>query len=242
MSSGNKRQFCVEKDFPTSPQLGIKQHMSDTRPRFFLIILTAGLLLATMAPTPVIAHDAGGQPQFPTLTEKEEARLDKGKLVLRTERSEKSGSGRVTGVIEIQAGIEDVWKLLTKFELVPVASKAVKEATRYDDQTQGGATSGSVGIRYMVKVAWVEIVYYLHHDLFAEKHFLHWTVDTSYKNDIVKTDGSYSLWPGSKPGTVRFLYITEVDTGRNIPGWVEEELTESSLKRFLVFVKKRAES
>ena len=61
------------------------------------------------------------------------------------------------------------------------------------------------------------------------------------KNEIEKTDGSYSLWPGSSPGKVRFLYITEVKTGRNIPEWVEEELTESSLKRFLMFVKKRAE-
>lgn len=215
--------------------------MSPIPSRFALLVLITGLLLATSLPVPVSAHEAGGQPSFPSLTDKEEARLDKGKLVLRTQRAEKDGSGRVTGVIEIQAGIEDVWKLLTKFELVPVASKAVKEATRYDDQTQAGATSGSVGIRYMVKVAWVEIVYYLHHDLSSEQHFLHWTVDKSYENDIVKTDGSYSLWPGSKPGTVRFLYITEVDTGRNIPAWVEEELTESSLKRFLVFVKKRAE-
>ena len=56
-----------------------------------------------------------------------------------------------------------------------------------------------------------------------------------------KTDGSFSLWPGSAPGKVRFLYNTSVDTGRNIPNWIEEELTESSLKRFIVYVKKNSE-
>jgi len=215
--------------------------MTTTPARWAIFTTIASLILALGMPYEARAHDVSGQPNFPELTEKEEARLSKGKLVLRTERGESDGSGLITGIIEIRASVDEVWKLLSKFELVPVASKAVREVSRYDDTTNVGARAGSVGIRYMVKVAWLEIVYFIHHDMFPDQHYLHWTLDKSRKNDIVKTDGSYSVWPGSTPETVRFLYITEVDTGRNIPDWVEEELTESSLKRFLVFVKKRAE-
>ncbi len=231
-------RFRCRKDFPTCPNVSIKQNMFK---KPFHFAAATCLLLCLTLPGTAKAHDGGGQPSFPQLTEKEELRLNKGKLVLRTERGNSDGSGLITGIIEIRAEIDEIWKLLTKFELVPVASKAVKEVSRYDDQTEGGSKAGPVGIRYMLKVAWLEIVYYIHHDLVPEQHFLHWTLDSKRENDIVKTDGSYSLWPGSSAGTVRFLYITEVNTGRNIPDWVEEELTESSLKRFLVFIKKRAE-
>ncbi|MBJ96324.1 MAG: hypothetical protein CMP23_17830 [Rickettsiales bacterium] len=206
----------------------------------FALFLTSVALLIT--PSLSSAHEPGTKPTLPQLTAKEEARLAKGKLVLRTERGESDGSGLITGVIEIEATADKVWSLLSRFELVPEASKAVKGVHRYDDGTQMGKQAGSVGIEYTVKVAWVTIKYSIHHDLQPAQHYLHWTLDKNRENDILKTDGSYSVWPGASPGKVRFLYITEVDTGRNIPDWIEEELTESSLKRFLVFVKKRAES
>jgi len=205
-----------------------------------LVALAIACPMAFGTPGAALAHNVTGKPAPPKLSEKEEQRLRKGKLVLRTDRGKAEGSGLITGIIEIDATTEDVWKLLVQFELVPVASKAVKETVRYVDEP-GAGSSRSVGIRYLIKVAWVDITYHIHHDIFPDQHYLHWTLDKDRKNEIEKTDGSYSLWPGSGPGKVRFLYITEVKTGRNIPEWVEEELTESSLKRFLVFVKKRAE-
>jgi hypothetical protein len=212
--------------------------------RKILFLLTALALLSSpglVTPRAAFAHDMVGKPSFPTLTAKETQRLGKGKLVLRTERGKSDGSGLITGVIEINAPMDEVWKLLVEFELVPLASKAVKEVVRYSDLA-GAGEAQEVGIRYLVKVAWVNITYHIHHDIYSAQRYLQWTLDPGKENGIVKTDGSYSLWPGSSPDKVRFLYITEVDTGRNIPDWIEEELTESSLKRFLVFVKKRAES
>jgi hypothetical protein len=210
-----------------------------------ILPLLAGLALlsslGSLSPRSALAHDFIGKPSFPTLTAKEQERLARGKLVLRTERGSEDGSGLITGVIEINASIDEVWKLLLQFELVPQASKAVKEVTRYIDQPgKGGARD--VGIRYQVKIAWVNISYYIHHDIYSQQNYLNWTLDPTKEHDIARTDGSYSLWPGAKPGSARFVYITEVDTGRNIPDWIEEELTESSLKRFLVFIKKQAES
>ena len=215
----------------------------DTHALLVGALLSAALLAVLLlgGVTPAEAHPAPGKPTMPTLTDKEEERVRQGKLVLRTERDQNAeGAARITGVIEINASAEATWKILTNFESIPESSKAVKEVVRYVDQPRDDGSS-EISLRYLVKVAWVSVIYHVHHDLVPAQHYLHWTLDESKKNDLRQTIGSFSVWPGSAPGKVRFLYITTVDTGRNIPEWVEEELTESSLKRYLLYVKKRAE-
>ena len=118
-------------------------------------------------------------------------------------------------------------------------AKAMKSADRYFDDK--GSTRRIINMRYMLKVAWVEIVYHVHHDYHPEENYVVWTLDPAKENGIAATIGSFSTWPGSRPGTTRFLYQTLVDTGRNIPEWVEEDLSESSLKSYIKQVKKRAE-
>jgi len=206
-----------------------------------LVALVLALALLLGGATPAAAHPTAGKPTLPTLSEKEEARVQQGKLVLRSKRDKNAeGAALITGVIEINATPATVWKILNDFEAIPESSKAVKEVVRYLDQSTGDGST-VVSLRYLVKVVWVTIIYHVHHDIFPAEHYLHWTLDESKENDLRQTIGSFSLWPGSSPDKVRFLYITTVDTGRSIPEWVEEELTESSLKRFLLFVKKRAE-
>tara|TARA_B100000029_G_scaffold73619_1_gene65410 strand:+ start:169 stop:828 length:660 start_codon:yes stop_codon:yes gene_type:complete len=206
-----------------------------------LLAAALGLLYLLTSATGAFAHPTVGKPTMPKLTEKEEERVRQGKLVLRTQRDENAeGAALITGVIEIDATAEATWKILTNFESIPESSKAVKEVGRYLDRPNSDG-SKVVNLRYLVKVAWVSIVYHVHHDLFPAQHYLHWTLDEAKENDLRQTIGSFSLWPGSSAGKIRFLYITTVDTGRNIPEWVEEELTESSLKRYLLYVKKRAE-
>ena len=219
---------------------------SHVRPRSAPLAVVASalagtlLLLAVMGPGQASAHDLLPKPTFPELSEKDEARLVQGKLVLRTTHSGDEGAGVITGIIEIEASYDRIWKHLINFESIPESSPAVKEASRYLDKP-GAQGSQIVDTRYLLKVGWISVVYNVHHDLFPDKYYLVWTLDPTRANDIVKTDGSFSLWPGSSPGKVRFLYNTSVDTGRNIPDWIEEELTESSLKRFILYVKKNSE-
>jgi hypothetical protein len=206
------------------------------------VLLTAVLtgFTASLPAGPLLAHEAVTAPRLPKISAHEEERLRDGKLVLHTERDASAdGAGIITGVIEVNAAPEDIWRILLRFESIPQSSKAMKEADRYFDSK--GADHRVINMRYMLKVAWVEIVYHVHHDYFPSKNYLVWALDGTKDNGIAATIGSFSTWPGSAPGKTRFLYRTMVDTGRNIPDWVEEDLSESSLKSYIKYVKKMAE-
>jgi hypothetical protein len=205
-----------------------------------LLLFLALTPLVALAPSSVAAHDAISAPKMPNLSAKEEQRLKAGKLVLRSERdSSADGAAVITGVIEIDASPAAIWKVLLNFESIPQSSKAMKEADRYFDDK--GSPRRIINIRYMLKVAWVEIVYHVHHDYFPAKDYLVWALDGRKDNGIAATIGSFSTWPGSAAGKTRFLYRTMIDTGRSIPQWVEEDLSESSLKSYIKYVKKKAE-
>ena len=203
------------------------------------LLLSVALLLLLAGPAQ--AHDwTRGKPSLPSLSEKDQERLADGKLVLKTERDEtKDGAGLITGIIDIEATPTEIWTILLDFEAIPETSSAMKDAVRYNDDK--GSPHRVIDVKYLVKVAWVEIVYHVHHDYFADQGYLVWTLDPSKENGIAATVGSFSLWPGSARGRTRFLYETLVDTGRNVPDWVEEDLSEGSLKSYIKAVKKRAE-
>ena len=207
------------------------------RLRLFLVTLVA---FAIAVPGLAFAHQTPGKPALPSLTEKDEQRLRDGKLFLRTDRDANAdGAGTITGLIEIDGTPEEVWKVLLHFESIPDSSKAVKEANRYVDDRSN--PHRQINVQYLVKVAWVSITYHIHHDYFEDQQYLVWTLDEARENGIELTVGSFSTWPGSAPGKTRFLYRTRVDTGRNIPDWVEEDLSEGSLKSYIKYVKKRVE-
>jgi len=203
----------------------------------------APLLFAALVALPAVAtaHDgSSGKPSLPALTDKEEAKLVDGKLLLWTTRDEAAdGAGVVTGLIEIAAEPSEIWTILLDFESIPETSSAMRSADRYEDKAAG--SSRVIGVEYLVKVAWVEIIYSVHHDYFADRGFLVWTLDPAKENGIKTTVGSFSTWPGSAPGRTRFLYRTSVDTGRRVPDWVEEDLSEGSLKSYIKAVRSRAE-
>ncbi|MEE2830406.1 MAG: hypothetical protein VX498_14555 [Myxococcota bacterium] len=207
-------------------------------PFAFLTLLLASLLLGLPSAQ---AHEGIAAPKMPSLSAKEKERLDEGKLVLRTVRdASNDGAAVVTGIIEIDAAPSAIWSILLDFESIPETSKAMRGATRYFDDK--GSSKRIINMRYMLKVAWVEIVYHVHHDYFPSRDYLVWNLDPSKENGIDATEGSFSTWPGSSAGKTRFLYRTMVDTGRSIPDWVEEDLSESSLKSYIKYVKKQAEA
>lgn len=197
--------------------------------------MRALVLLLVLLPSLALA----AKPTMPSLSEKDVAKLEDGKLVLRTARSaDQEGSGTITGIIDIEATPAEVWKILLDFEDIPNSSAAMKEAKRYRDEPAGAGRA--IDMAYMLKVAWMEIRYSVHHDYFASEQYLRWNLDKKKENDIVDTTGSFSTFPGSN-GRTRFLYNTSINTGRSIPKWVEEDLSESSLKSYIKYVKKKAE-
>jgi hypothetical protein len=194
--------------------------------------------LSLFAASTVLAHsDPAPKPTFPTLTDRDEKKLLAGKLV--TMQAIDGGAGEVMGIIEIDATPAEVWKILIDFEGLPESTPNIREVTRYTDTTTGDTRI--IDIAYMLKVAWVKIYYSVHHHYRPAQQYLIWTLDPAKENGLKSTTGSFSTWPSSTPNKTRYLYSTAVDTGRSIPAWVEEDLTESALKKYMKHVKKTAE-
>ena len=196
-------------------------------------------LLTLLVAMPAFAS----RPAFPTLSESEQEDLLEGKLVLRKQTAGDQ-SGRITGVQLIDATEQDVWQILLAFDRVPESNDSIKVAEDYTAEMGRTPPAGGrfIDIHYELKVATTSIEYNVHHTYYASQNYLDWVLDDSKDNGIDATTGSFSTWP--VPGQTDqcyFLYVTRIDTGRNVPEWVETLLTKTSLKGYLKFVKREAE-
>lgn len=181
-----------------------------------------------------------GRPRLPTIPAAEEQRIREGKLWLTSERREGETLGEVVGVIEVKAPVEAIWKVLLDTRSITASSRAVQKVDVYGDQWLPDGTR-RIDLAFLLKVGWSEVRYHTRRTYVPADHYMSWIIDKERANDILFTEGSYSTWPGASPGTHRLLYRTRVDTGKSIPQWLEEDLTESSLKRYLNYVKEEAE-
>jgi hypothetical protein len=200
-----------------------------------LAMLCAGDALAAHP----MSSTAPARPVMPAISADEEKKLGKGDTVIQL-TLDGNGGGFVTGIIDIVATEDEIWKVLTAFERIPESTPSIKVADRYRDETapNGGR---DIDMAYMIEVGWVEVKYWVHHDLFPDKRYLVWALDATQPNEIKDTTGSFSTWKSPYSGRVRFLYQTRVITGRKIPKWVEEELSVQALKKYIRFVKDEAE-
>jgi hypothetical protein len=197
--------------------------------------LTSLLILSLLAPGLALA----GRPAFPPLADKEQARLDEGKLVLLSKSGRGEGERMITGLIKVDAPAALVWKIVLSNTHIAASSKAIREVTTYHDKTAGGVRD--LRLAFVLKVGWTEIRYHTARQYRAAENYLSWVLDKDKPNDIEWTEGSYSTWPGALPNTTIFLYKARIETGKAIPKWLEEHLTESSLKKYLVYIKEIAE-
>jgi len=204
-------------------------------PHRALFGLTSLLILCLLAPGLARA----GRPALPTLAAKEQARLDEGKLVLLNKSGRSEGERMVTGLIKVDAPAEKVWEIVLSNEHIAASSKSVHEVVTYHDEEAGGVRD--LRLAYLLKVGWTEIRYHSAREYRAAEQYLTWVLDKDKPNDIEWTEGSYSTWPGTQPETTVFLYKARIETGKAIPKWLEEHLTESSLKKYLVYIKDIAE-
>ncbi len=192
------------------------------------------LALALLAPSLALA----GRPTLPKLTEKQQSKLTDGKLVL-MQVSEGEGKTMVTGLLEIRADSSEIWEIVLSNEHVVASSRATKEAVTYHDVTTDGVRD--LRIAFMMKIGFSEIRFYSHRMHHVADEYMCWQLDRAKENDIEATVGCYSMWPASTPDKTLFLYEARIDTGKSVPEWLEEELTEKSLKKFLYYVQEVAE-
>ncbi len=210
-----------------------------THPTFRRLVasLTVLGILGTVGPS--AAAGVPARPQLPPLAEKDEKRLAEGNVVIQLSL-DGQGGGFVTGVVDVATSAQRIWDVLLAFERIPESTPSMTEVKRYND---GAGTGGArlIDVGYLLEIGWVDVRYHVHHEYHAQDGYLVWCLDPGQKNDIVETVGSFSTWPAPSAGRTRFLYQTRVITGRSIPKWIEEDLSVTSLKKYIRFVKKAAE-
>ena len=190
--------------------------------------------LALLVPTSAFA----AKPALPELSDADKTKIAEGKVVLKkTELGE--GNSIVNAVVELGATPEELWPVLFSVDHMKASSKSIKslEATR--DEFVG--KDRFLDLSYVLKVGWSEIKYSVNRHYTASDDTMRWTLDKTKPADIEWTEGSYSFYPSSTPDKVLFLYRARIVTGKSIPKWLEEDLTESSLKKYIKYLKETAE-
>jgi len=196
--------------------------------------------LAVLVGTALSRPVAVAAPAVPSLSQRQVEAVRQGRVVLVTRREPgDEGKANITGVVEIRASHEKVWPLLLDPRHSIASSKAVKRVDVTSDTTSGAERV--MMLSWHLKVALSTWVYHTRRVYHASERTMSWTLDRSKPNDIAWTEGSYSTHDAPTPGAVTLVYRSKIDTGKAIPQWLEEDLTESSLKKYMQYVKKVAE-
>lgn len=184
------------------------------------------------------------KPPPPRLTDKERARLDAGKVALVSEHDRSSGDSTVAtvmGLVEIDAPVERIWEILLSRQHLVDSSSVVKSVVHYGAQSDDG-DHFSFGLKFELKVAFSTLDYWVRRDLHRRDGYLTWLIDSAQPNDLKHTEGSYSVFPSPNGGRLWLVYRARIQSGKAVPRWLEEELTEGSLKTYLAYVKEHAEA
>jgi len=205
-----------------------------------LTALTSLIALLTL-PAAVAGAAVPPKPVCPTFTEDQLAKIQADEIVVFSVKDEDTGRSTATAVAEIAASEADIYAILVSEEHSEAASKAMQKCTvNKDEQVAPGHRR--LTVTYLMKVAYKDIQWTVNRDLYDGQGYLHFEIDDSYDNDFAYTQGYYALYPGSAAGRQIIVYVSNIDTGLKIPTWLEEDLTQGSLKKYLKYLKTAAEA
>lgn len=186
----------------------------------------------------------GAKAEPPVIDDKARARLDAGKVALIAEHDRSDGASTmasVLGLVEIDAPVERVWEILLSRQHLVDSSGVVKSVVHYGESTDDG-DHYSFGLKFELKVGFSTLDYWVRRDLRRSEETLSWLIDADKPNDLKYTEGSYTVYPSPNEGRIWLVYRARIQSGKAIPRWLEEDLTENSLTSYLSYVKKHAEA
>lgn len=185
---------------------------------------------------------AANKPNCPVLSDDQRAQIEAGKVVVYASKEDPESSvARATGIVEIQGSEAEIFSILVSEAHSEAASKAMQNCQILRDE-QVAAGHRRLTVTYTMKVVTQTIQWTVVRDVYEGQGLLTFEIDPSADNDIAWTAGEYSLYPGSAAGRTLVVYVSNLDSGRRIPQWVEEELTEGSLKKYLKYLKTATEA
>ncbi len=179
-------------------------------------------------------------PAAPTVTDKEAEILERGDLVVRKARKGED-SAVVTGIIDIEVDPATLWAALLDFDQLLDENASLKSMDCYGDGVIG--TTRVISCWYELRIFGTPIRYYNVYKYRPADSCLTYDLDPNQESDLDRNHGEYQVFDISDGGSprCRFVYISDIDTGRNIPEAVEKMLTATSLRQFLEAIKVRAE-
>jgi len=151
-----------------------------------LSLLVALLLipLAAQAADPTVPHEHQGvltqytgTPPAIELSEKELARLEKGKMVMVPIQDSDQG-GRGMAVQDVAAPPATVWKRIVSYDRYPDWVNYVQECEIYEKQ------GDRIKVRFVLKGLGFNIEYYIDHVFHPELGYMTWTLDYSRLSDF----------------------------------------------------------
>lgn len=167
------------------------------------------------------------------LTAAEEAALGGGEIVIRNVPSDSGGF--VVGVVDIQASPEKVWESILDFQARVADVRSLTKVESYDRSTD----PERLGVKWVLSVLGQEIVFHIKYEVDRASGWCRYALDTTKENDIVSSEGSYQVY--SVGSSTRFVYRSQSDSGRRMPGWLRRWFAVDSLKDQITGIRRRAQ-
>lgn len=167
------------------------------------------------------------------LSQDELTRLEAGEVILESQKYENEAGeirGRGLAIAYVKANKKAVMDTLLDYPSYPQFMPRVKNTEVYLN------TPTQINVKFTLKVV-ITIVYYIKHYVDRDAGTIAWELDNTQENDIKDTTGSWLVKP-HKQGCLLF-YSVALDTGRSVPGWLEDYLTKKDLPNVVRAVKEK---
>ena len=199
-------------------------------------LLVAGLAVAADPDTPHphrLVAPITKKPAAWSLDAAQQARLDRGEIVVAAQRSDSGGSGRAAQIVHAPA--DAVWDVILDYDQYPSRVDSVVSATVYE---RSGTT---FYVDMQSRIVGFTTVIYSRNDLHRADGWMAWSLDRRRTSDVQDIAGYWRLEVlSTDPPRTRVEQGTELAIS-NVPGFVLRYLTEQSLVDGLTWVKAAAE-
>jgi hypothetical protein len=169
------------------------------------------------------------------VSEKDEAKLADGDIVIRMEDTEYGA--QTVAVLDVDAPprkvIDSVMDVTARVDEVG----SLKSASIYHQVST--AVPEELAVRWEIRVVGKKIVFHTWYEVDRDLGFCTYRLDDEQENDVKSAGGSYQVY-GNGTGS-RLVYRSDADAGTSVPLWLKRWLVSGSMKEQLNGIRARAE-
>jgi carbon monoxide dehydrogenase subunit G len=174
-------------------------------------------------------------PEMPELSPGDWSTLNKGKFVKKHERyTDGQGFSCGTGIayMTLDRPPLAVWKVILGFDSYRGIFPSVSKTETYK------VDGDEIFVEFKLKFGpLLGVRYHTHHTFFPNQSRLIWKMDESRKNDFKQAKGMWTAWP-LEGGRSLIGYTVELESGRSLPKFAEEKISQVGLNKVMEALKK----